>query len=123
MIIRTACPRCGETNYKKNGKTHHGKQNHQCRRCRRELILQVDREPISQEEKESVQKLLLERISLRGICRVVGVSLDWLLTYLVTLYDELPDHLNVSLECTDNNFIIQRLEVEAEGMHLSRDSL
>jgi insertion element IS1 protein InsB len=47
---------------------------------------------------------------------VVSVSLDWLLTFLVSLYGELPDHLNVSLEHTDNHIIIQRLEVEADEL-------
>jgi IS1 family transposase len=116
MIIRTVCPRCGETDYKKNGKTHHGKQNHQCRRCGQEFILELDREPVSPEQQALVKKLLLERISLRGICRVVGVSLDWLLAFLVSLYGELPDHLNVSLEHVDNHIIIQRLEVEADEL-------
>jgi len=37
---------------------------------------------ISQEQWEQVDKLLLERVSLRGICRVVGISLTWLLQYV-----------------------------------------
>ena len=115
-MIRNACPRCEETDYKKNGKTHQGKQNYRCRRCGREFIRAVDREPVSPEQQVLVKKLLLERISLRGICRVVGVSLDWLLTFLVSLYGEVPDHLNVSLEHTDNHIIIQRLEVEADEL-------
>ena len=116
-MIRNACPRCEETDYKKNGKAHHGKQNYRCRRCGREFIRAVDRAPISPEQQVLVKKLLLERLSLRGICRVVGVSLDWLLTFLVSLYGELPDHLNVSLEHVDNHIIIQRFEVEADELH------
>ena len=116
MVIRTECPRCGETDYKKNGQTHYGKQNYQCRRCARAFITEVDRETVSEEKQEQVRKLLLERISLRGICRVMGVSLDWLLTYLVSLYEDLPEHLNVSLEHADNNVVIQCLEVEADEM-------
>ena len=116
MMIRNACPRCEKTDYKKNGKAHHGKQNYRCRRCGREFIREVDRNPIAPEQQELVKKLLLERISLRGICRVVGVSLDWLLTFLVSLYEELPEHLNVSLEQVDNHVLIQRLEVEADEL-------
>jgi insertion element IS1 protein InsB len=116
MSIRTACPHCGATDYKKNGKTHYGKKNYQCRRCRREFVLEVDREPVSPEQQELVKKLLLERLSLRGICRVVGVSLDGLLSYLVSLYEELPEHLNVKLEHADNPVVIQRLEVEADEL-------
>ena len=97
MMIRNTCPRCEESDYKKNGKTHQGKQNYRCRRCGREFIRELDHDPVSPEQQELVKKLLLERISLRGICRVVGVNLDWLLTFLVSLYEELPEHLNVSL--------------------------
>ena len=116
MMIRTTCPRCDQTDYKKHGKTHPGKQNYRCRRCGREFIQELKREPIAPEPQALVKKLLLERLSLRGICRVVGVSLDWLLTFLVSLYGELPDHVNVSLEPTDNHIIIQRLEVEADEL-------
>lgn len=115
-MIRNACPRCEETDYKKNGKAHHGKQNYRCRRCGRQFIRELERDPITPEQQELVKKLLLERISLRGICRVVGVSLDWLLTFLVSLYEELPEHLNVSLEQVDNHVLIQRLEVEADEL-------
>ena len=116
MMIRNACTRCEKTDYKKNGKAHHGKQNYRCHRCGREFIRELDRNPIAPELQELVKKLLLERISLRGICRVVEVSLDWLLTFLVSLYEELPEHLNVSLEQVDNHVLIQRLEVEADEL-------
>jgi hypothetical protein len=33
MSIRTNCPECGSENFKKNGHTHNGKQNHQCKDC------------------------------------------------------------------------------------------
>jgi hypothetical protein len=36
----------------------------------------------------------LERLSLRAICRVVKVSLSWILKYISKLYDEQPDDLN-----------------------------
>ena len=116
MMIRNTCPRCEASDYKKNGKTHHGKQNYRCRRCGREFIRELDPDPVSPEQQELVKKLLLERISWRGICRVVGVNLDWLLTFLVSLYEELPEHLNVSLEQIDNHVLIQRLEVEADEL-------
>ena len=29
-----------------------------------------------------IERLLLERISLRGICRVIGVGLRWLLYFM-----------------------------------------
>jgi len=42
-----------------------------------------------------MERLLLERLSLRGICRSVGVGLQWLLECIVTQFEALPDHLNV----------------------------
>jgi IS1 family transposase len=116
MMIRNACPRCEETDYKKNGKAHHGKQNYRCRCCGRAFLRELGRGRVSPEQQELVKKRLLERISLRGICRVVGVSLGWLLNYLVSLYEALPDHLYVDLEQVNNSVLIQRLEVEADEL-------
>jgi len=50
---------------------------------------------ISDDTKELVKRLLTERISLRGICRSVEVSLSWLMSFIVAQYEDLPDHLNV----------------------------
>ena len=41
-----------------------------------------------------IDRLLLERISLAGICRVMKVSQTWLLDYVAKLYEQLPDDLN-----------------------------
>jgi insertion element IS1 protein InsB len=58
----------------------------------------------------------LERISLRGICRAVKVGLKWLLGFIVTCFEALPDHLNVQPISCDQDVMIQRLEVEADEM-------
>ena len=79
MSIRTNCPECSSENFKKNGHIHNGKQNHQCKDCGREFVLNPEKEVISQDSKELAEKMLLERISLRGICRVLNISLTWLL--------------------------------------------
>ena len=55
-MIRTTCPRCDETDYKKNGKTHHGKQNYRCRRCGREFIQELERQPVTLEQQALVKK-------------------------------------------------------------------
>ena len=39
----------------------------------------------------------MERISLRGICRVAGVSLCWLLNFLEKLYETVPEDLSFSV--------------------------
>jgi insertion element IS1 protein InsB len=58
----------------------------------------------------------LERLSLRGICRAVGVGLKWLLGFIVTCFGALPDHLNITPVSCNQDVVIQRLEVEAEEM-------
>jgi insertion element IS1 protein InsB len=53
---------------------------------------------------------------LRGICRAVGVTLKWLLGFLVQCFEALPHHLHVQLVSCTQDVIIQRLEVEADEM-------
>ena len=63
-----------------------------------------------------MERLLVERISLRGICRAVGVGLTWLLGLLVQGVKALPDHLNVAPLTCKPNVMIQRLDVTADEM-------
>jgi hypothetical protein len=50
---------------------------------------------IPDDRRALIERLLIERISLRGICRMMGVGLKWLLGFLVQCFEALPDHLNV----------------------------
>ena len=116
MVIRDACPRCTSSRYKKNGHTYNGKQNHHCKDCGRQFVQSSDQYLISAEKRALIERLLRERISLRGICRAVGVGLKWLLGFLVTCFEVLPDHLHVQpITCTQD-VLMQRLEVEADEM-------
>lgn len=81
------CPSCNSTSTKKNGHIHNGKQNHCCKECGRQFVLNREQILISSAKRE--------RIPLRGICRTEGVSLRWLLVFMVDLYDQLPDDLNL----------------------------
>ena len=88
------CPHCHSLRIQKYGHTHYGKQNHFCTVCKRQF---VDSGPdwfVSESDKVIIDKLLLERISLAGICRVCDVSQPWLLKYLREVYEALPDDLN-----------------------------
>ncbi len=88
-----SCPQCGSPHFKRNGHTHHGKQNYQCLDCNRQFV--SSSRLISVATKELVKKLLLERIPLRGICRALKISLPWLLSFIVELYERSPEDLNV----------------------------
>src|SRR5262249_35594834 len=116
MIIRNACPACGSNRFKKNGHTHNGKQNHQCKRCPRQFVQCSEQYLISDEKRVLIERLLVERISLRGICRAVGVTLKWLLGFLVQCLEALPDHLPVQPVSCQHDVLIQRLEVEADAL-------
>ena len=116
MVIRDVCPRCQSPKFKKNGHIHNGKQNHHCHNCGRQFVSCFEQDRIADERRALVERLLLERISLRGICRAVGVTLKWLLGFLVQCFQALPDHLHVQPVICTRNVVIQRLEVEADEM-------
>ncbi len=86
-----SCPYCGLSRSKRNGHTHYGKQNYQCLSCGHQFV--EDSQRINQSTRALIKKLLMERIPLRGICRILDISRGWLLTFIAEVYDELPDDL------------------------------
>ena len=116
MVIRDVCPRCKSPKYKKNGHIHNGKQNHHCHDCGRQFVRCFEQYRVAEEKRTLIERLLMERISLRGICRAVEVQLKWLLGFLVQCVEALPDHLHVQPVTCCGNVMIQRLEVEADDM-------
>jgi hypothetical protein len=61
-----------------------------------------------------IANLLRERISLRGICRAVGVSLTLLLHCMVEYFAACPDHLHVQLPSHPSAVWVHQLEAEAD---------
>jgi insertion element IS1 protein InsB len=116
MVIREVCPRCKSSRYKKNGHIYNGKPHHHCHDCGRQCVQCCKQYLISHEQRARIERLLLERLSLRGICRAVGVTLKWLLGFLVPCCAALPDHLHVQPVCCTHDVITQRLEVEADEL-------
>ncbi len=115
MVSKILCPSCYSPNYKRNGYTHNQKQNHYCKDCGRQFILNPEWQPISDMKKEYIQRLLLERISLRGICRVLSVSIQWLLQFIVDVYDELSDDLNINLQLIQKQYDVEILRFNAQA--------
>jgi hypothetical protein len=95
MIVSDACPACGSTPFKKNGHTHNGQPNHQGKACPRPFVTEASEQSIPPEPRTLIERLLCERISLRGICRAVGVSLPGLLHCMVECFAACPDHVHV----------------------------
>src|SRR5882762_10169033 len=110
MIKREACPQCGSRHYKRNGRIHTGQQNHKCKTCGRAFVLVPENHVITKEQQAVIEGLLLERISLRGICRAIGVGLRWLLQFMVEGFSAAPDDLYVQLTMDTQRVILQRLE-------------
>ncbi len=116
MIARETCPQCGSGWYKRNGHIHTGKQNHRCKLCGRAFVLNPENHVITEEQRTLIERLLLERISLRGICRAVGVGLRWLLQFMVEQFSAAPDHLNVKPPASTPAVILHRLDAEMDEL-------
>jgi insertion element IS1 protein InsB len=114
--MREMCPECRAERCKKNGHIHTGKQNHQCKTCGRQLVLHAANRTIGEDQRVMVERLRCEKISLHGICRAVGVSLRWLMDFLVARFAALPDHLHGLPVVAPREGIIGRLEVEVDEM-------
>ena len=88
-----ACPQCDGAHSVKNGHAHTGKQRYLCRVCGYQFTLDPTWHRISPETEELVDRLLTERISHRGICRVTGVSRSWFRRHLMKLEKTVPHGL------------------------------
>jgi insertion element IS1 protein InsB len=116
MVVRDVCPQCASQQFKKNGHIHTGKQNHRCKDCGRQFVLHPDNRVIDGGQRTLVERLLLEKISLHGICRAVRVSIRWLMDFMVTCFDAAPEHLHVQFPSRPGNVILRDVEAEADEM-------
>ena len=91
-------------------------QNHHCHDCGRQFVQCFAQYCIAEDTPALSKRLLLQRISLRGICHAVGVGLKWLLGFLVQCCETLPDHLHVQCVTCHGKVMIQRLKVETDAM-------
>jgi insertion element IS1 protein InsB len=69
---------------------------------------------IAEEQRTLVDRLRCEKLALHGICRAVGVSIRWLMRFLVTCFEALPDHLHVQPIAAPRDVILGRLAGEAD---------
>ena len=95
---------------------HSGKQHHQCKACGRQFVANAEGCSISDEQRVLIEYLLRERISLRGICRTVGVSLTWFLRFMVERFAACPAHLHVQMPVSPSDVVIRQLEAKADEM-------
>jgi insertion element IS1 protein InsB len=113
------CPTCGSDDVMKNGMTRRGKQNHKCRECGRQFVENPQWTPKDTDTLAKIELLLLERISLAGIARVMGVSRSWLLALcqpLVRCNRTLaPQSFRKKLENTQSKWMNSGMKVDVKG--------
>jgi len=71
---------------------------------------------ITAEQRALIERLLLERISLRGICRAIGVGLRWLLYFMADRFTAAPAHLYVQPTGGTQKVVLHRLEAEVDEL-------
>ena len=96
--MNRSCYYCGSVNIVKNGKTYYGNARGKCKDCRRQFVFHRQNSSLSSEQKKLIELLLLERLSLEGICRVLEISAYHLYRYMDELYREVPDDLNAQVK-------------------------
>ena len=90
----TICPSCHSPKVVKNGFAHHGKQNHRCKDYGRQFVMN-NQHLIQAQVRELIANCLLERNSLRSICRIFGISLTWLQAFAQSLWSQTPKRLGL----------------------------
>ena len=108
-------PECGST-IQENGHMHNGKQNHQCKACGRQFVADATNRVIVEEQRTLVERLLCEKISLHGICRAIGVSIRWLMDFIVARFAAVPEHLHVQPIAASHAVLIGCLDMEADEL-------
>lgn len=88
-----------------------------CKDCNRQFVAN-NQHAITEERKQDVAALLLERISLRGISRSMGVSMTWLMAYALIVWDETPEDLGANFEWLDKltDKELQSIELQIDEM-------
>ena len=85
------CPECGSTNISKNGK-HKGKQNHICKKCRRQFFDTYSPPAGYPDEfKRECLRMYVNGLGFRGIERVKGVHHTTVITWVKQVGELLPD--------------------------------
>ena len=112
MLKNTICPHCHCEDTVKNGKTYYGKQNYKCKYCKRQFVERSYTQG-SAVDLNFLKNMFLERISLRGIGRILQKSYSWVYHQFIS-HIRSDFHLNLpDLECFNE---IELFCIEADEM-------
>ena len=111
------CPNCLSGKIIKYGKTHDDQQRYCCKDCARQFV-EHNNHWIDEDKRRYITRLLRERISLRGICRTLEVSMTWLMDFAARVWDQTPEDLGVAMDLLDNlsEEELQSIELQVDEM-------
>jgi IS1 family transposase/transposase-like protein len=89
QTITQVCRSCGSSDMVKNGTNRCGSQQYHCKTCGCYRVL-TPKERYSPQTKQTILRLVLERVSLRGLQRVFGVWRSTILRWLRAWVRQLP---------------------------------
>lgn len=104
--VSMICKKCGSEHTKKNGSTYKREQKYQCNTCNYQFTENSINRNISEDTKDTIDKLLLERISLAGIVRVTGVSEKWLQMYINDKYSKIHRKIELNPGAPTNGSLV-----------------
>lgn len=76
------CVSCSSVQVIRFGHTENGNQRYRCRACGKSFCLHPGTTAYPAEFKEQVLKAYQERASMRGVCRIFGISRNTLIKWL-----------------------------------------
>jgi insertion element IS1 protein InsB len=110
-----SCPHCESSKVIRYGRTYYHKPRSKCKDCGRQFVVKRQYPPLSQAEKSLIERLLLERISLLGICRVLNIREQQLYAYMEEVYRDVPTDLYMDLPADNQgDIILKYLDLEAD---------
>ncbi len=82
LSLVISCRHCGSSNLKANGHAPSGRQRYCCRDCQRSGTADAVGRAYPESFRAQVLAAYQERCSMRGVCRIFGISrttlIDWL---------------------------------------------
>lgn len=88
-IVTHECPRCESLDVVKNGRDYKGAQKYHCKSCGRYGTLQAQT-GYATRVREQVKRAVIERLSLRGIERIFGLSRRTVSRWLAQWISQVP---------------------------------
>jgi insertion element IS1 protein InsB len=89
---------------------------HVCGFGGRAFVLVPDNRGITEEQRTLIERRWLERSSLRGICRLIGGDLRWLLYVMAERFTTASKHLYVQSTTGAQRVILHRLAAEVDEL-------